>query len=240
MSLQWTLIAGFLYVEMAVVVLLMLPFISAKMWQNFFKSRIIRSLAAYSNFYFSAFLVILVLVFLDSLRQMHKYSSSRDLELTHGHLDAELQLSMKMFRAQRNCYIAGFALFLAPVIRRLGSLLSTQAMLKASADASLKQAQSATEAAEKLMKESENLKKMTGKETEENKKNEGHEKEIKTLRRELDITTEELERTKKKLQSVVSQAEGTNREYDRLLEEHSKLQRQLDQARGDAENKKDE
>lgn len=45
---------------------------------------------------------------------MHKYSTARDMEQDHGHLDAELQQSMKMFRSQRNCYIAGFALFLAP------------------------------------------------------------------------------------------------------------------------------
>lgn len=43
---------------------------------------------------------------------MRKHSVGRELEIEHGHLDSELQHSMKLFRAQRNFYIAGFALFL--------------------------------------------------------------------------------------------------------------------------------
>ncbi|XP_035228012.1 B-cell receptor-associated protein 31-like isoform X2 [Stegodyphus dumicola] len=238
MSLQWTLVAGFLYAEMAVVVLLMLPFISATMWQKFFKSRFLKSLGAYSNFYFSAFFVILLLLFLDSLRQMHKYSTARDQEQDHGHLDAELQQSMKMFRAQRNCYIAGFALFLAPVIRRIASLLSRQAELIASAEASLKQAKSATEAAENLMKERE---KANGKEeNEENRLKEKYDNEIKTLRSELEKTEKELEKANKNLEALRSQAESTNREYDRLSEEYTKLQRKCEREGGDHENKKEE
>ena len=199
------------------------------MWQRLFKSRFLRSLAAYANFYFSAFFVILLLLFLDSLRQMHKYSNARDQEQDHGHLDAELQQSMKMFRAQRNCYIAGFALFLAPVIRRIGSLLSRQAQLMASADASMRQAKSASEAAEKLMKEKETS---GAGDNEANLKKEEFENEIKSLKENLQRSKEELESTKKNLASVIAQAEGTNREYDRLLEEHDKLQK-LNEAHGE-------
>ncbi len=49
---------------------------------------------------------------IDSIREMSKYSSEKIHDSDHGHLDAELQHSMKLFRAQRNFYIAGFALFL--------------------------------------------------------------------------------------------------------------------------------
>ena len=57
--------------------------------------------------------MILVLLFVDSIREMRKYSVGREEHgVDHGHLDAELQYSMKLFRAQRNFYIAGFALFL--------------------------------------------------------------------------------------------------------------------------------
>lgn len=233
MSLQWTLVAGFLYAEMAVVLILMLPFISATMWQKLFKSNFLRSLASYSNFYFSAFFVILLLLFLDSLRQMHKYSAAKEQETSHGHLDAELQQSMRMFRAQRNCYIAGFALFLAPVIRRLVSLLSKQAELIARECASLKQAQSAAEAAQNLMKEKE---KMEQQESKENRQNEENENKIKALKSELRQVEEELGKTKKNLESLKSQAEGTNREYDRLLAENEKLQK-LVGAQGDDDKK---
>lgn len=233
MSLQWTLVAGFLYAEMAVVLLLMLPIVSASMWQRFFKSRFLKSLAAYANFYFSAFFVVLLLLFLDSLRQMHKYANARDQELDHGHLDAELQQSMKMFRAQRNCYIAGFALFLAPVIRRIGSLLSKQAQLAASAEASIKQAQSASETAEKLMREKE---RSGAGDNKANSMKEELENEIKFLKDQLVVVKEELVSTKRNLTSVVDQAAGTNREYDRLMKEHEELQRKVQVQ----EDKKDE
>lgn len=236
MSLQWTLVAGFLYGEIAVVLILMLPIIPASMWQKLFKSRFLRSLADYSNFYFSAFFVILLLLFLDSIRQMHKYSTAKDQEIGHGHLDAELQQSMRMFRSQRNCYIAGFALFLAPVIRRLVSLISKQAELSARECASLKQAQSATETAKKLMKEKEQIDQQ---ECKDNRQNEEYESKIKSLRSELHRAEEELSKTQKNLETLKTQAEGTNREYDRLLGENEKLQKLIEKGGGD-EDKKNE
>lgn len=63
----------------------------------------------------------------------------------------ELQHSMRLFRAQRNFYIAGFSIFLTLVIRRLVILISTQAQLLAQSEASLRQAQSATTAARSLL-----------------------------------------------------------------------------------------
>lgn len=242
MSLQWTLVAAFLYAEIAVVIVLMLPFVSATVWQKFFKSRFLKSLAVYSNFYFSAFFVILLLLFLDSLRQMHKYSSNRDQEVRHGHLDAEVQQSMKMFLAQRNCYISGFALFLAPVIRRIGTLLSSQATLIASHQASLRQAKSATETAEKLLKEKEksNRDSEECEDNEGNLKREEYEKKIQCIKDQLKQTEEELVAAKRDLVAVKEQAEGTSREYDRLLNEHEKLQQELEVATGETKNKKEE
>ncbi|XP_071037054.1 B-cell receptor-associated protein 31 [Parasteatoda tepidariorum] len=234
MSLQWTLVAGFLYAEIAVVLILMLPFISATMWQKLFKSRFLQSLASYSNFYFSAFFVILLLLFLDSIRQMNKYSTAKDQEMSHGHLDAELQQSMRMFRAQRNCYIAGFALFLAPVIRRLTSLLSKNAELIARECASLKQAQSAADAAKNLMAEKE---KMEQQESKDNRQNEEYEKRVKSLESELKEKSQELLKAQKNLESMKSQAEATNKEYDRLLAEVDVLQKQVVKSGGEGDKK---
>uniref|UniRef100_V5HA24 Endoplasmic reticulum transmembrane protein n=1 Tax=Ixodes ricinus TaxID=34613 RepID=V5HA24_IXORI len=64
-----------------------------------------------------------------------------------------MQQSMKMFRAQRNFYIAGFSLFLWLVIRRLVTLISAQAVLLAVNEASMRQAQPATDAAQSLLKQ---------------------------------------------------------------------------------------
>lgn len=62
-----------------------------------------------------------------------------------------MQHSVRLFRAQRNFYISGFAIFLVLVIRRLIVLISDQASLLAQSQASIGQAQSATLAARTLM-----------------------------------------------------------------------------------------
>ncbi len=54
------------------------------------------------------------------------------------------QMHMRLFRAQRNFYISGFALFLCLVIRRLVGLISTGATLEAEKEAAMKQAASAS------------------------------------------------------------------------------------------------
>lgn len=64
MSIQWTLVAGILYVEIFVVVLLLLPFLRPRTWQRFFKSRFLRSIENQANLYFMVFIVILTLLFL--------------------------------------------------------------------------------------------------------------------------------------------------------------------------------
>merc|ERR1719323_2658802 len=69
-----------------------------------------------------------------------------------SHLDAQMQMHMRLFRAHRNFYIAGFALFLCLVIKRLVSLISANAGLQAEKDAAMKQAESASRAAETFMK----------------------------------------------------------------------------------------
>lgn len=55
---------------------------------------------------------------LDSMREMSKYAGELNTDqMGSRHVDAELQHSMKLFRAQRNFYIAGFALFLFSTLR---------------------------------------------------------------------------------------------------------------------------
>ena len=45
---------------------------------------------------------------------MNKYSDTPASEAGHAtHLDAQMQAHMRLFRAQRNFYISGFALFLS-------------------------------------------------------------------------------------------------------------------------------
>jgi B-cell receptor-associated protein 31 len=131
-----------------------------------------------------------------------------------------MQHSMRLFRAQRNFYISGFAIFLSLVIRRLIILISQQASLIANSEASMRQAQSATATAQTLMK--------GGKKGDADSKDdkEALQEIIKSLK-------EELQREIKDKEALKSQAESLNREYDRLTAEYSKLQNKNMKASGD-------
>uniref|UniRef100_A0A6B0TWB9 BAP29/BAP31 transmembrane domain-containing protein n=1 Tax=Ixodes ricinus TaxID=34613 RepID=A0A6B0TWB9_IXORI len=63
MSIQWTIVAAFLYAEIAVVLLLMIPFISPRAWNRVFKSRFFKSLGAQADIYFTVMIVVLFLFF---------------------------------------------------------------------------------------------------------------------------------------------------------------------------------
>ncbi|XP_039278062.1 B-cell receptor-associated protein 31 [Nilaparvata lugens] len=201
MSLQWTLIAGFLYLEIAIVLLLVLPVASPRRWQKIFKSRFIQTFSNQAGWYFGLVLVILVLFLLDAIREMRKYSTNDHPEGAHLHLDAEMQGNMRLFRAQRNFYISGFALFLSLVIRRLTTLISTQAQLLAQSEAAIAQAKSATTAARDIMSS-----KSSG-EAAQNSTNEAHDKEITELKEKLKKTEKELEHSKKDKEAMVSQSQ---------------------------------
>jgi B-cell receptor-associated protein 31 len=143
---------------------------------------------------------------------MRKYSSMEE-ETT---LNLGMQHSMRLFRAQRNFYISGFAIFLSLVIRRLIILISQQASLIAQSEASMKQAQSASTAAKNLLSEQKKpAEKGDGVDTTK------FEERIKELEA-------ELKREIKDKEALKSQAESLNREYDRLTDEFSKLQNKVD------------
>lgn len=162
---------------------------------------------------------ILVLFLLDAIREMRKYSNLEAEEHGHAHLDREMQGSMRLFRAQRNFYISGFALFLSLVIRRLVILISEQATLQAQSEASMRQAQSATTAAKSLLAQ-------RG-EVEQNESNEAHDQEVNILKSKIKKLQEELTLEEKDKTALKTQADNLAKEYDRLAEEHSKLQKKL-------------
>lgn len=127
-------------------------------------------------------------------------------------LNMEMQHSMRLFRAQRNFYISGFAIFLTLVIRRLVTLISEQAVMLANSEASIKQAQSATATARTLLAQQGDSKK------------EANNEELEALKKKCKDLDSELTKEKKDKEALKSQAQSLNREYDRLTEEFSKLQ----------------
>jgi B-cell receptor-associated protein 31 len=231
MSFQWSLIASFLYLEIFVVGLLLLPFISSQRWQKLFKSRFLRGLGQQVYIYFYVILAFLILCLIDAVREMRKYDGTDGGKAKdqHQHLEQELRNSMVLFRAQRNFYITGFSLFLVFVIRRLMTLLAQEATLAASAEAALKQASSASDTARSLMKQQT-----------EKSSNESDEV-IAQLKQELAASKKEHEKTLRDIETMKSQSDGVSREYDRLLEEHEKVTKRLSKLEGqDAGDKKDD
>lgn len=222
MTLQWTFVAAFLYTEIAAICVLLLPFISPTIWQSIFRSRLCNFVADKANFFFTIIIAVLILFFLDSIREMRKYAS---VEHDHAQLGAEIQVMMKLFRAQRNFYIAGFALFLSLVIRRLVTLLSRQASLLVEGEASRKEAQSATELSQRLLREKEEVEKSAREAAENfgNIREERHKEEMNKIQLSLTSANQELSTVREELHTTQKRSEVLSKEYDDLLVEYNKL-----------------
>uniref|UniRef100_A0A673GI33 Endoplasmic reticulum transmembrane protein n=1 Tax=Sinocyclocheilus rhinocerous TaxID=307959 RepID=A0A673GI33_9TELE len=224
MSLQWTAVATFLYAEVFAVLLLCVPFISPKRWSKFFKSRLVTVITTYGNTAFIVIICILVFLLVDAFREVRKYSVTEKVDLSNNPVAIE-HIHMKLFRAQRNEYIAGFALLLCLLLRRLATLLSQQATLMASNEAFKKQAEGANDAAKKYMEENEKLQevselcmKMPGS-YDAAKKN-----IILCICTYCLLVCAALQKSDSDVKAMKKQAENLTAEYDRLLEEHGRLQ----------------
>lgn len=236
MSLQWTAVATFLYAEVFAVLLLCVPFISPKRWQKIFKSRLVELVVTYSNTFFVVLIAILVLLVIDAVREISKYDDVTEKVNLQNNPGAVEHFHMKLFRAQRNLYIAGFSLLLSFLLRRLVTLISQQATLLASNEAFKKQAESASEAAKKYMEENEQLKKeaagggvkLNAREAKLELANSDLQAELKKLKDELATNKQKLEKAENEALAMRKQSEGLTKEYDRLLEEHTKIQMKID------------
>uniref|UniRef100_F1L5V4 Endoplasmic reticulum transmembrane protein n=1 Tax=Ascaris suum TaxID=6253 RepID=F1L5V4_ASCSU len=124
MTLQWLAVAFILYAEIAIVLLLLLPWIRPSRWNKIFKSRLVRTLEKHANVYSVAAIAVLLLLFVDAIREVRKYAGEIVADSPiRATADAENALHMRLFRAQRNLYISGFALLLFLVIKRIMALL---------------------------------------------------------------------------------------------------------------------
>lgn len=158
---------------------------------------------------------------------------------------------MRLFRAQRNFYIAGFAIFLTLVIRRLVLLISLQATLLAQSQASMRQAESATTAARSMMTTAA-TKPTAPSEEDVTAVEKVHQirnfmcgehflltifvglclylqvAQVKALKEIVEDLRKQLAHEIKDKEALKSQSESLNREYDRLTAEYSKLQKEVD------------
>ncbi|XP_016127176.1 B-cell receptor-associated protein 31-like [Sinocyclocheilus grahami] len=200
MSLQWTAVATFLYAEVFAVLLLCVPFISPKRWSKFFKSRLVTVITTYGNTAFIVIICILVFLLVDAFREIRKYSLTEKVDLSNNPVAVE-HIHMKLFRAQRNEYIAGFALLLC--------LLTVFHQKLREAGVEVPEVGGKTKGG-----------------VEEDKKN--LTEEVRKLKDELDATKKALQKSDSDVKAMKKQAENLTVEYDRLLEEHGRLQAKCD------------
>ncbi|XP_055336389.1 B-cell receptor-associated protein 31-like isoform X3 [Paramacrobiotus metropolitanus] len=217
MSLQWTAIAGILYAEIAFTILMLLPFVSPTTWHSFFNSRLILLIKRY-KYVQHIFVGGMGFLLVDALRDVSRYTkSSSDLvDVTATQAPAaEAQFHMRLFRAQRNFYIAGFTLFLFYIIKSLAAKLSYEAQLLISNSAVIKQAENASKMARQIL---------SGQKGKTIPDSEALEK-AKILQLEEDIRSaaSALKAKDKQINAIKTQSEGLTVEYDHLLEEHEKL-----------------
>ncbi|KAM8766049.1 B-cell receptor-associated protein 29 [Rhynchonycteris naso] len=233
MTLQWAAVASFLYAEIGLILIFCLPFIPPQRWQKIFSFSVWGKIATFWNKAFLTIIVLLIVLFLDAVREVRKYSSLADMEkFLPSKPGAHEHMHMKLFRAQRNLYISGFSLFFWLVLRRLVTLITQLAKETSNKGVLKTQAENTNEAAKNFMKENERLKQLlkgSNKEAEhileaESKKLVEEQKKLKT---ELKKTSDALSKAQNDMMTMKMQSESLSKEYDRLLKEHSELQNRL-------------
>jgi B-cell receptor-associated protein 31 len=230
MSFQWTVVAAFVYAEMILIILFMLPWIRPTTWSKIFRSRIVRILSRYKHILGYTVGGVLILLFLDSIRETQKYSSI-DLSIpvtTQLPSQADSLIHLRLFRAQRNLYLSGFAIYLSLVIRRMIQLISKEAQLMAAADAAMSQATSASAVAEKVMKDAGAIKVAPG---DENKIEDKLAHEVGELQKRLKAVEGDRD-------AMREQATGLKREYDRLMKDFEQMQHLAEDVGEESEGKK--
>ncbi|KAM6960910.1 B-cell receptor-associated protein 29-like [Aplochiton taeniatus] len=237
MTLQWTFVAFFLYAEIAVNLILCLPFISAKRWRSVFNWSIWNWLTPYWNKAFLAMIIILLILFLDALREVTKYSASGPMMDAKLHPNLFDHLHMKLFRAQRNLYISGFSLFLWLILRRVVTLLNQVAGASESSASMQALAETASQAAKKYQEGNLVLRQAL---LDEEKVSAANKELVKTeavrLEGELKAAQDAVRKSQAEVEAMKKQSKGLAKEYDRLLSEHQQLQN----PQGSAADKKDQ
>uniref|UniRef100_A0A8C0HI17 Endoplasmic reticulum transmembrane protein n=1 Tax=Chelonoidis abingdonii TaxID=106734 RepID=A0A8C0HI17_CHEAB len=172
-------------------------------WQKIFMIPLWNKIANYWNKAFLTIIVLLIVLFLDAIREVKKYSTAHGTEKAANiNPNAYDHIQMKLFRSQRNLYISGFSLFLWLVLRRTVTLITQLAKEMGIQVAMEIQVANTNEAARKYMEENEKFK----------------------YRFPATDGEIEIQEATNEVTAVKKQSEGLKREYDRLMKEHERLQ----------------
>ncbi|KAI4825153.1 hypothetical protein KUCAC02_020851 [Chaenocephalus aceratus] len=225
MTLQWTAVAFFLYAEIALNLILCIPFISARRWRSVFNWRIWNWLTPYWNKCFFTMIMVLIVLFLDAVREVHKYSGAEPMHDVKMNPNLFDNVHMKLFRAQRNLYISGFSLFLWLIMRRTVTLLNQVAVTVDNSAGLQAQMDSAVKVAKQHQDDNLKLKQaLLNEEKAMSAKNQVLKLDSEKLADQVKTSEEAVRKSYAEVEAMKRQAKGLAQEYDRLLTEHSQLQ----------------
>ncbi|MBZ3884465.1 Pendrin [Sciurus carolinensis] len=228
MTIQWVAVATFLYAEIGLILIFCLPFIPPQRWQKIFSFSVWGKIATFWNKAFLTIIILLIVLFLDAVREVRKYASIHTIDKSStSKLGAYEHTQMKLFRSQRNLYISGFSLFFWLVLRRLVTLITQLAKELSNKGVLKSQAENTNNAAKRFMEENEKLKRILKTADEENTFETENKKLVEDqekLKTELKKTLDALFKAQSDVMTMKMQSERLSKEYDRLLKEHSELQ----------------
>ncbi|XP_028307558.1 B-cell receptor-associated protein 29-like [Gouania willdenowi] len=225
MTLQWTAVAFFLYAEIAVSIFLCIPFISPQRWRLVFSWRIWSWLSPYWNKFFFTMIMALIILFIDAVREVQKYSTPENMQDAKLNPNVYDHVHMKLFRAQRNLYICGFSLFLWLIMRQTVTLINLAADTLENSASLQARVDRAVRAAQEHQENSQTLKQALL----EGEKSKSAEKqqmklEVEKLVGQLKAAEHSVQKSQAEVEAMKRQAKGLAQEYDRLLREHHQLQ----------------
>ena len=116
MTLQWAAVATFLYTEIGLILIFCLPFIPPQRWQKIFSFSIWGKTASFWNKAFLTIITLLIVLFLDAVREVRKYSSTRTIEKSSANIPAAYEhTQMKLQVSKKSLHFWIFIIFLASV-----------------------------------------------------------------------------------------------------------------------------
>lgn len=170
-------------------------------------------------------IMVLIVLFLDALREVQKYSGPEPMQDAKVNPNVYDHIHMKLFRAQRNLYISGFSLFLWLIMRRVITLLNQVAVTLEEGAGLQAQMDSAVKAAQQHQDDNLMLKQaLLNEEKSMSAKNQQLKLEVEKLKNEVKAADEAVRKSNAEVEAMRRQAKGLAKEYDRLLTEHHQLQ----------------
>jgi len=128
-TLQWTIVTWLVYIESALILLLLLPWISASLWKKLLQSRVLQAMGRHFGRYKWAFVFVYVVLFVDAARESRTnyYADSINMLNTEDRVEVDFARQLKLFHGQRNLTVTGAAMLLALVLWRFVQLTLVEA-----------------------------------------------------------------------------------------------------------------